>query len=349
MISCPLFAASKDQVKLSPAKVKQINKINKGYRDCQKAILSDIKSGKLPQTKAKIALNNCKERFPGASLYTDCKKEALKNQNIKDGGDRAVECKRFLTAASFDPAEPIPFFTKGTELFFAGIGLNKPVAVDQLNLPNFTCDRLKEAVATPAKVQFLLFGNHLQTFKGFAEIPKAKLNQLVNYKPKAKQQDVVGLGRIYDPPSNDKSMLFFPTAPCDFNGQTGNTFAGLSAHYIVNNKAKMVVPYFAIAYYRTGQRTETTTTLATGLQKRFGDGYKIIKKNSYTQFIAATPFNVFDSEGDPRNLCAAPRSHSFIGISQGNPQRPEQPEYLIVANIVNLCDYGDHLSSRFGK
>ena len=41
-----------------------------------------------------------------------------------------------------------------------------------------------------------------------------------------------------------------------------------------------------------------------------------------------------------------PRQHRFVGIVQAHKDKPNKPEYLILANVKNLCDFGDRLAKR---
>jgi hypothetical protein len=35
-----------------------------------------------------------------------------------------------------------------------------------------------------------------------------------------------------------------------------------------------------------------------------------------------------------------------VGVVQGRKDAPTQPEYLILANVKNLCEFGDKLGKR---
>jgi hypothetical protein len=161
-----------------------------------------------------------------------------------------------------------------------------------------------------------------------------------------------GFGRVFGNLDSPRATVFFPSAPCDFDGQLGKLFSGLSAFYLIDNESGDVTPYFGIAYYRPGIKELTTKALVTKLigvlnaGDKSGGGYSAIIKNDTTAFVAKSDFREFDDEKDPRNVCKDPRNHSMIGIVQAAKDNPARPRYLVVANIKNLCEYGDRLASR---
>src|SRR5687768_11061864 len=123
--------------KLTPAKVKQIRKSNKSFNNCRKEAIGQLKQGTVSKKKFEVMLNTCKENFPGASLYTSCKKTAIRQARAKNvSAEKPIAaCKRYLLAASFDPEAPVPFFVDKGQVYFAGIGMNRSVPVSSLNPP----------------------------------------------------------------------------------------------------------------------------------------------------------------------------------------------------------------------
>ena len=59
-----------------------------------------------------------------------------------------------------------------------------------------------------------------------------------------------------------------------------------------------------------------------------------------SRIISNHKIRAFDSEGDPFNLCRQPRKHDFIAMIR--KQDKTHPQYLLLANLKNLCSYGDH-------
>ena len=118
------------------------------------------------------------------------------------------------------------------------------------------------------------------------------------------------------------------------------------AHYLIDHGASSVTPYFGIAYYKGDQRRVTTAKLIQALLRTLGPTYKSTPKNDYVTFIAAANLTEVDDEQDPKNLCKQPRQHRFVGIVQAHKDKPNKPEYLILANVKNLCDFGDRLAKR---
>lgn len=347
-LASPAFAKSGG---LSPAKVKAIKKTRKSFENCRKDALAQLKAGTISKKKFEISLNACKENFPGASLYITCKKQAIKsgeNKNVE--AEEAVEqCKRYLVATQFDPAEPVPFFVEAGQFFFAGIGMNKSLPVTTLNPPNFACDKLQEVARSPAAAKYYLFGNHPRTFAGLTDKKGPDLLKALKFtKPKKEGVDVPGFGRVFGDPRTTTGTTFFPMASCDLESEPGDIFSGMSAYYLIDSAGSGVTPYFGIAYFKAEQEKVTTPKLTAALIRLLGNNFKAQSKDQLTTFIAAGQVTETeaDDDKDPKNLCKQPRQHRFVGVVQGKEGSPKKPEYLILANVKALCDFGDRLGKR---
>jgi hypothetical protein len=337
--------------KLSPAKVKQIKKTNKSFNNCRKDALASLKSGNVSKKKFEVMLTTCQESFPGASLYVACKKEAVRAAaaNKIEPDAAAAQCQRYLLAASFDPTLAFPFFAEKGQLYFAGIGLNKDVPVKSLRPPNFDCEALGDAAADPQNAQYFLFGNHPNAFAALAKLGGKDLAKLTGVeKAKKAGVDIAGFGRIFGTPANDKAVVYFPSASCDFDGELGELFSGLSAYYLLDVSSGVATPYFGIAYYRDTQKSVTVAELVQQTVKGLGGNFRVYSKNKNKRvsFVASGSIAETDEEQDPKNLCKAPRDHRFIAVVQAERGKSGRPEYLLVANVKNLCDFGDKLARR---
>jgi hypothetical protein len=338
--------------KLSPAKVKQIKRANKSFNNCRKDALTALKDGAISKKKFEVMLYTCQENFPGASLYVACKKAAVKTaaQEKIAPDAAAAQCERYLLAASFDTKRELPYFSEKGQLYFAGIGLNKEVPIKNLAPPNFDCELVAAVAADPKRAQYLLFGNHPSAFSTLSKLDgKALAKTLGVTKPKKKGVDVTSFGRVFGDPAGGDATVFFPTATCDFDGKLGDIFSGLSAYYLLDRSSASATPYFGIAYYKPGQKALTTPQLVQATIKALGVDYKSFKKGGKSKnvtFIATQSPVETDEEHDPKNVCKTPRDQRFIAIVQGLKEKPAVPEYLIVANIKNLCTFGDRIARR---
>ncbi len=336
---------------MTPAKIKAIKKTRKSFENCRKDALGQLKAGTISKKKFEISLNACKESFPGASLYITCKKQAIKSGKDKNvEAEAAIEqCKRYLLATSFDPEEPVPFFVEAGQVYFAGIGMNKSLPVSALTPPNFTCEKLQEVARSPASAKYYLFGNHPRTFAGLAEKKGPELAKVLKFtKLKKEGFDVPGFGRIFGDPKSNTGTAFFPMASCDLESEPGDIFSGLSAYYLLDSAASSVTPYFGIVYFKAEQEKVTTAKLSAALIRLLGNNFKAQSKDALTTFVAAGEVTETeaDDDKDPKNLCKQPRQHRFVGVIQGKEGSPKKPEYMILANVKALCDFGDRLGKR---
>ncbi len=353
----------------------------KSYETCRKDLVKQLKKGTVTKSKFTSGLNSCRENFPSSAVYAACKKQSLKKleKNKKASPESIEKCKNLLTSIDFSPENPAPFVVEQGQLYFAGIGLNRSQSANLLTPPNFNCTRLSNATKSTSHAQYLLFGNHPSLFKGFrnknrdvmisalgdglrpANADDVQKNKKKKAKGKSKGTaqdpgqdsskglDYMGFGRIFGSPASAKALAFFPAAACDFKSDLGAHLGALSAYYLLDTVASSVTPLFGITYFKEKQEKFSTENVLEALKERLGDSYKDFKKNSQTTFVASSVISDTDDEGDPKNLCQEPRPHKFVGIVQGQKDNPSRPDYVLLASIKNLCDFGDRVTMRLVK
>ena len=348
--------------RLSPTTKKNIRESNLSFKNCRRDALKLMKEGKLSPKRFKARLTGCKERYPGASLFINCKKEALKShKNDKNTLKKALrECKKLLVAAVFEPTKPLPFFVQNNQQYFAGVGFNKPITDKELDLPNFDCSKLKSLLNETEKAEYFLFGNHPSLFLGFQNHSPGKIKQLLKTpgKPPPDGHFVPNLGKIFGSPGaggKKSTALYFPSGSCVFDGPMGTHFTGLSTYYLIDKKRSRFIPYFSIAFYHPEFKTLSVRTASQQLldmlnASQSGGGGKALKMFSQKEdmnLIAPEKIKEFEEEGDPMNVCAQPRAHQTIAVLKGRGGTAEQLEYIILANIKNLCTFGDIVTKDF--
>jgi len=347
-LGMPTALAQQGKTRFAPAKIKQVNKINKSFTNCKKDALSKLQAKEIDNSGLETELSICKERFPGAVLFTECKQRALKTGGKIKNSDLA-SCRSFVRAASFEPKDAMPFFVYGRQLFFAGIGLNDEIPVGSLAPPNFQCQKVKPAIDDLTKAQYLLFGNHPRVFTPLANLRGPALTKTLGTKGGGQKGfDIAEFGRLFGDPTDTSGVVFFPSAPCDFESTLGETFSGLSTYYLLDQTTDSVLPYFGIAYIKPTAKV-TTETLVKDALATLGKGYQVFKKNPHTSFIAKQNVTETDDEQDPKNLCKTGRPFQFVAVIQTTKDAAQKPEYVIFANIANLCQYGDRAAKRLIK
>ncbi|MCX6104341.1 MAG: hypothetical protein NTY08_00730 [Proteobacteria bacterium] len=350
--SSPVYAK---QSGLAPARSnKQITQTLKNFDACRKEAITLLKQGPTGKRNFTAALSACKETYPGADLYITCKKQAMQAAlSARIAPDLAVnQCRHYLVATTFLPNQPFPLLVDGEMAYFAGIGLNRTHPAATLTPPNFDCHKIKEALPNIKHADYSLIGNHPELFSGLAELKAADLVTTLKLKKPTKVGikegiDVAGFGRLfYDPRKPEAATVYFPAAACNLQVEPGPIYSGLSTYYLLDQAASTVTPYFAIAYYRKDQKAVTTANLIQKLNLALGSEFKVFHRNDSVTFIAAESLPETDDEHDPKNLCRQPRPHQLLGIIQAHKDKLSQPEYLILANIKNLCEFGDRLAKR---
>jgi len=345
----PVFAAKSKKDALLPTTAEKINQVTTDYAACRKAALKKYK--KHQRGSVKKELKSCDTRFPTAALFKDCKSSALQRfRNNKTSAENALKyCELILAASTYDPAELVPANLVAGKVFYAGIDLEEPLVFKDQAVPNFDCSRLQETFDGFHPPEFVLFGNRPSLFAPLANLSKKELSQALEgkrFKGKDPYFRVADFGRIYGLGENEEKIVFFPAASCSFNGDPGQNFQDHKIYYLVDEKEKSLAPYFGISFFKPLADNLDSANLVEKLRKRLGPKFKITKKKNTAFFVSEFPLGDFDSEGDPQNLCKTPRSHRRIGVVKNRDNDPTKPEYVLVANIKNVCEFGDKLAER---
>jgi hypothetical protein len=336
---------------LTPKVLKEMKQANISLASCRKEAVDSLKADRPASARAiRSALTVCQERFPAANLYSECKKAAIK----KAGDNRNLlkkhikTCRQLMAESSFDPKDLVPFGQFQDKVFFAGIGLNASLPIRALTLPNFDCEAPREFLQRPRDAD-IFFGNHINVFSPFSDMEGRQLVQTLQL-PRLLPKGglfVEGLGKTFGTPSKNQIYTYFPSAPCHFNGNLGENYSGLSLYYLLDPRSSRVVPYFGTAYYQEYQNVLNTEQLETAVLQRLGKAFKVIHRRNSQILISSDAITRFDDEGDPLNLCQAPRKHNLLAIIKTRGKDSSKPEYLLLANIVKLCEYGDQVSRHF--
>jgi hypothetical protein len=335
-----------DALAAPQAGAERAQKAQQSYNECTSRATAAVKSGKLRIEDLPAEFGRCTDRFPAAGLFQECKKNLLKSAKGRDISVAEVNrCKQILVAASFDPSQPAPIYVSAGQAVFAGVGLNRPMKVSVMQVPNYDCRKLQMALSDiPKNAQHILFGNHPKMFLSGPDQAKflKNLSSAVSKPSKnTKHADVAAFGRVFGDPKTNQSIVYFPSGACEFEATTGKIFAGINLFYLPDEKSQSATPYFGIAYYKQGQKSITTPELVAEVSRKLGPDFKAYSKDVQTVFISSTPFKEVDKERDPRNICELPRQHRFVAVIHTVKGSPNVPEYLLLANIRNLCEYGD--------
>ena len=318
------------------------------YKSCRKDVLKRTKGG----SGAKQGLARCKEKFPGGSIAIECKRKALKQhkKNPKRMKKALQACKQSQKQVAFKPKSNLPFVIAQNQLYFAGVGLNLPLKFSGSRFGNYSCEQLENYLNTGKNPDYLLFGNNPKAFSAFEKMPLNKVLRVIGVKPQGQKggfQTSKVFGKVYDWDKPAKVASYFPINYCNFARKMGPLYDGIKIYYLSQRASKFVAPYFGIAFYSPNAAVQAGP-LAKKVAAALGKGYKVQVQKKDFIYIAKKPFKVFDAEGDPYNVCLKPRGHEYIALIRKRANGAK-PEYLAVANIKNLCRYGDRLSNRLAR
>lgn len=336
----------------------QIKTSNKNYLKCRTGAAELMRTGKLSSKRFKAKLKSCQEKFPGASRYVNCKKNAAKKfkGDAKKLSMAARKCKEYLMLSVFQNKDAVPFNFDSMGSFFAGIGFNSDIDAKDLNLQDFSCNKVKAAMMTPDSAEFFFLGNHPKAFKNFQVWNKNQFRKLYDIRtsPPADGLNLLGFGKLFGNIEELNASVYFPTTSCVFEKDLGSIFSGLSTYYLIDHKNKKLSPYFSIAFYQPENPESNISTLQTTLLKRLNSTmgqsnksqYQLVHEAHNKLFFATSEIKTFDKEGDPHNICMPPRKHKYLAIIKKRNDQPTFAEFILVANVKSFCDFGDRLSTQ---
>ena len=251
----------------------------KNYKECRKSVLAAFKAKEFPKKALKGNLKACTEKYPGAKLYIDCKKKALKGASQK--GARAAKvklkaCRELLRRSSYSSTDPFPFMIKDGKAYFAGIGMNLKMDAT-VERPNFNCHGLSQVAKNVDEPQYLFFGNKPSVFKGFS---RSKFKKWRKEADRAEDNSFIidQVGQIY--PSGKEMLLYFPSGECYLKDTSSSIFEFLNIYYLINPLTKESFPFVALAKYKDDYKGITSKDLIRDFSKQMAGKAKKKKQRS---------------------------------------------------------------------
>jgi hypothetical protein len=154
-------------------------------------------------------------------------------------------------------------------------------------------------------------------------------------------------GELHYDPASQTVLNYFPMSYCNFDRKLGTVYDGIKIYYLVDRTSTQITPYFGTAFYRDGTRIPAKD-LAEQIRSILGDQHKVFTPKPGVNLISQAEPKIFDKEGDPRNVCQNDQTSPYIALV-AEREKTGLAAYALLANISNLCRYGDKISSRFLK
>lgn len=343
------------------------------YQECLTAVIKKYKAPLDAKRSAlvKYGVASCRDRYPAVSIMIDCKKEmtAAYRENPNDLKAALGQCREEYTKFSFNPKSPIPFALRDNQVFFAGAGLNRTLAIREKEKPqekdgkpkeketappalltltenwgNYSCRPLLDTFSGRMAPEFLLFGNDPFGFTPLRHAKKDVVLQTLGLSPKRPKTVHEDLGELSLDPKSKELIQYFPSSYCFFNRKLGELYEGVKIYYLLDRAAKQVVPYFGVAFYQNEVRP-VAADLAQSIAQALGAPYTVSQPKPGTQLVAQGQLTSFDAEGDPKNICQLSQPSPYVGIVHSQ-EDDKLASYALLANTANLCRFGDKVASR---
>lgn len=338
-----------------------------GYKECRKLALTHWRQGGGTDRRGlQNAIAVCREKFPGADVYIQCKKQAVLSQ--KSAADLQT-CARQAKAASTATTSVVPLFrNRQGDLVFAGVNLGQPISLKGAAAvgSDFNCDDVKDFGKNPAKVpEYLGFGNSLGTFSALSSLGGSELKALFpeqqdltqeKGKPKRgkartkrpeKHRDIRYFARVTGLPIASHSSVLFPVGHCKAARKLDEKYEDLKIYYLIDQEKSLAYPYLGVVFYDANVKM-TRPKVSAALGKILGGDFKEQEAPKGGKILfAKSSLSQYDEEGDPFNLCQSSNQENYIGLMKESLQTKGVGEFFLVANIRNLCQYGEQIVKRY--
>ncbi len=332
-----------------------LKKSEAGFHSCKTAAIKEWRAagGQRDNTGGlKASMVACRELFPTSVDYSRCKKTAIKTHR-KDRvslKQALTECQNNLQEQSFSGEVAVPFWLDPAKrVYFGGIGLNNEIPWNLPGLPGYSCRPLRDAIAKPAAREYFLFGNVPQIFAGLNTLDSRHILGVLGRQTRKKEKtdyvDLRGFGRAYR--DQQSYLVFFPSGHCAHESDLAPNYLNIKIYYLLDEGKKLLHPYFGVAFFNPETQTENINVYADLVASRLGSNYQTsLSPNGKYLVISTAAVKEWDAEGDPKNLCRQPRPHHWVAVLKAGGELKDRAEYLLLASVKNLCDYGDQLAGR---
>jgi len=351
VLACSLDALAAEKIVRRKSKIDKLA-FTEDYESCRKRILDNWRSKQINDATVRNEIKKCDDNFPLASYLTKCRQDVLRMKaQDKDTQKRALEdCLDQAKAVGVGINSKFPASKMGNQVLFAATSF-VPKSGQFSAPPNFDCADVAQSISYGTGGQYLLFGNQLATFSSFSATAQRLIEKVTKQKPTQdgpggnKYWNVDKLGRLYEGEKASEPALYFPSIGCSYMGKLGPQYESVELHYLLNYRRREAYPYFGIAFLRKGAVTDETDFEALMVEALSSSKISRDKRRGLTIF-SKTPLK-FDKDGDPKDVCASPRSHDYIGMIKSASPSNSGDGYIVVASVKNLCDFGDIMTRMY--
>ena len=329
------------------------------YTSCKNSALEKARSAKTGKTKKALLgkyLYQCREEYPSFFMMSLCKSKALKNYSSSPTDFKLAmkDCRYEYSKLKYNPKSIIPVTWHKDKIYFAGVGLNSPLKISEKNeglglkkqFGNLNCENVINSKKQASLVEYILIGNNIKSWRPFAHSDAKKLITKFGFEKNETKVFSEALGEVIKESGSDSLLNYLPSASCHFDRNLKHSIDGIKIYYLLGKNKTEATPYFGIAFYKK-RKKPLVKSLISKLRDQWPYSSFATKKENYT-LISQYPVTEFDFQGDPKNLCKGSRSNTEV-IIVGHYNKPKRADFIVVANIENLCNFGDKAASQFLK
>lgn len=342
----------------SGKKSKKANNPYTEYKTCRsKALRQNATKNK--RSGLKKALASCRNRTPQAVTFENCKKKAIKvhKNNLDLARQEISKCREIMMASTFDRSKRVPVERIDGRVFFAGVDLSKEWRLkDFKNIEkSYNCELIRATLNGEHQPEFLLFGNRINAFRPTltwdAKRIKTAMSGYRRVKKPEPHKNIPELARVYISSKTPlDNAIYFAMSYCSLTKGSGRFYEALKVYFLLNYDKKTATPFMGVSFYSRSKKNKDQNEIVKALREELGESFREFATQRDAIYLVEDEIREFDAEGDPFDICQRQRKHKVIAILKGNTQKnTTRPRLLVVANIDNLCKFGDERLAAWTK
>jgi hypothetical protein len=305
---------------------------------------------KAPDLQVKKEITACSAKYPIFKALKKCQKQHLKNKGLNKSQllQKIKACKKAYLFSYPKSENSLPIGILNGEIFFGGWPMTPKTTLTALQQAGWSCNHAIKSISDPELRNFDLFGNDPTIFKRLK--PLMRKSQLKKYSkrsmdPSSKENylNIPNIGRLYSDSKRQNPLLFFGTSTCSLK-LNHQDVRDIQLH-LLSLDGDNFLPFYGLIFYNQSP-SAPKLTYANALMTKIVGPPSNHPKGKTKKLFSKEKLVIFDKEGDPKNLCKKPRKHKKIAVLSAQSKQKKTLSYILVANIVNLCNYGDLIDPR---
>lgn len=303
----------------------------KSYTECKKSVLKGV--SKFNDSKGLV--DQCRKKFPVHKSLLKCKKSVIAaSKNQKESSKET--CRNLRKISKIEDSDVFPIIYYRGDLYVNQVEMSDMLGFDWVSNNGMDCSNLKEAIEDSSKANYIFYGVDIRRLKLNKGLIKNSGKELASGDIKISDYLVVSKDK-------GKRLGFFPSGRCDYKTPENKFINAISHFYLIDYEGKKLFPYAAVFFYNNKRMPNINKIKNKSLEKSLG--YLNVETRSDSKiFVSNSKIVDFDSEKDPKNICAL--NSDLMSAIIGSIEKENRVESVVITNSKSYCRYVNRVSKR---